>query len=258
MPPQSSVKPEWPARIGQLLRKHKLTQAALAKRLGVSTATVSRWMKGSHEPTGEAYISLGNLAGSPEDIYFWERAGINTSRLSGANSRVATSSIATRLSDFKLISGHNLSSKGLENTASAVVIPLLNVTCYADPVPPEECVHLSEAEIEEIITAPLAWCPHPNGMICLHVSGDSMSPLISDNSVVAIDMQIHERKALDGKIVLASHRDLGFKVAHLQRLPSVDILVSANRKYLPVDISNDSQWKIIGQVLWWMSKDPHA
>lgn len=45
------LQPEWPARIAQLLRKHRLTQAALAERLGVSSATVSRWMKGTHEPT---------------------------------------------------------------------------------------------------------------------------------------------------------------------------------------------------------------
>lgn len=258
MPHQTPPRPEWPARIAQLLRKHRLTQAELAKRLGVSTATVSRWMRGSHEPTGETYISLGNLAGSPEDIYFWERAGINTTNFPETSSRIASSSIATRLSDFKLVSGHNLSQKALQNRADVVAIPLLNVTCYADPIPPEESVHLSEAKIEEIIAAPLAWCPHPTGMICLHVFGDSMLPLISSNSVVTVDMHVSNRKDLSGKIVLASHRDLGFKVARLQLLPTVDILVSTNHKYLPVDITSDPQWKIVGQVIWWISKDSEA
>jgi len=258
MLPHFNVKPEWPARIAQLLRKQRLTQAALAERLGVSGATVSRWMKGTHEPTGEAYISLGNLAGSPEDLYFWERAGINTASYPQSSSRVAVSSIRVRLSDFKFVSGHRLSSKIVANKANAVAIPLLNVTAYGDPVPPERHVHLSEATVEEVLMAPLGWCPHPSGMICMHLAGDSMLPLIPPKAVIAVDMHVTDRATLSGKIVLASHRDLGFKVARLQRLPSADILISANHKYLPIDITDDSKWKIAGHVLWWVSKDPEA
>ena len=136
------IKPEWPARIARVLAKHRLTQATLAQRLGVSSATVSRWMKGTHEPTGEAYVSLGNLAGSPEDVYFWERAGINIASFPETSSRVAVSSIKVKLSDFKWISGHKLSSKAMANRASAVAIPLLNITAYGDRVPPERHVHL--------------------------------------------------------------------------------------------------------------------
>jgi transcriptional regulator with XRE-family HTH domain len=252
------AKPEWSARIAQVLRKHQLTQAALAERLGVSSPTVSRWMNGTHEPTGEAYISLGNLAGPPEDIYFWERAGINTTGFPQTSSRVAGSSVRVKLTDFKFVFGPKLSSKTLVNKANAVAIPLLNVTAYGDPVPPERHIHMSEATIEEVLVAPLSWCPHPGGMICMHVAGDSMLPLIPPNAVIAIDMQVTDRAALWRKVVLVSHRDLGFKVARLQRLPSADILVSANPKYLPIDMTDDSKWKIAGQVLWWVSKDPEA
>lgn len=85
-----------------------------------------------------------------------------------------------------------------------------------------------------------------------------MLPLIPPKAVIAVDMQVTDRAALSGKIVLASHRDLGFKVARLQRLPSADILVSANHKYVPIDITDDSKWKIAGQVLWWVTKDPEV
>lgn len=250
------LQPEWPARIAQLLRKHRLTQAALAERLGVSSATVSRWMKGTHEPTGEAYVSLGNLAGSPEDAYFWERAGINTGSFPGFSSRILASSVKVKLTDFKFVSGYKLSRKMVANRANMVAIPLLNITAYGDELPPERHVPLSEATIEEVLTAPLEWCPHPGNMICMHVSGDSMLPLITPEAVIAIDTHAVDRGTLLGKIVLASHRDLGFKIARLQRLPSADILVSANHKYLPIDITADSKWKIVGQVLWWVSKDP--
>jgi transcriptional regulator with XRE-family HTH domain len=256
MPAHPKFKPEWPARIAQLLRKQGLTQAALAERLGVSSATVSRWMKGTHEPTGEAYVSLGNLAGSPEDVYFWERAGINTGGLPGSSSRILASSVRVKLTDFKFVFGAKLSRKMVANRANAVAIPLLNVTAYGDEVPPEKHVRLSEAFIEEVLTAPLEWCPHPGNMICMHVAGDSMLPLIAPNAVIAVDMHVADRGTLLGKIVLATHRDHGFKIARLQRLPSADVLVSANHKYSPIDITADSKWKIVGQVLWWVSKDP--
>jgi phage repressor protein C with HTH and peptisase S24 domain len=92
----------------------------------------------------------------------------------------------------------------------------------------------------------------------MHVAGDSMLPLIVPKAVIAIDMHVTDRAILSGKIVLVSHRDLGFKIARLQRLPSADILVSANPKYLPIDMTDDSKWKVAGQVLWWISKDPGA
>lgn len=258
MPAHVKLKPEWPTRIAQLLRKHTLTQAALAERLGVSPANVSRRMKGTHEPTGEAYVSLGNLAGSPEDVYFWERAGIKPGSFPGISSRILASSVRVKLSDFKFVFGQKLSRKMLANKANAVAIPLLNVTAYGDEVPPEQHVHLSEATIEEVLTAPLEWCPHPSSMICMHAAGDSMLPLIAPNAVVAVDIHVADRTALLGKIVLVSHRDLGFKIARLQRLPSADVLISANHKYLPIDITADSKWKIVGQVLWWVSRDPEV
>ena len=256
MCPHFKAKPEWPIRIARLLRKHRLTQAALAERLGVSSATVSRWMKGTHEPTGEAYVSLGNLAGSPEDVYFWERAGINTASFPETSSRFPVSSVKVRLTDFKFVSGHKLSSKVVANKANAVAIPLLNVTAYGDEVPPERHVHLSEATIEEVLMAPLSWCPHPSSIICVHAGGDSMLPLIPPKALIAVNMHVTDRATLSGRIVLASHRDLGFKVARLERLPSADILVSANHKYAPLDIKDDPKWKIVGQVLWWVSRDP--
>jgi SOS-response transcriptional repressor LexA len=213
-------------------------------------------MKGTHEPTAEAYVSLGNLAGSPEDVYFWERAGINTASFPGSGSRALASSVRVKLTDFRLISGDKVSSELMTPKANAVAIPLLNVTAYGDEVPPKRHVHLSEATIEEVLTAPLEWCPHPGRTICMHLAGDSMLPLIAPNAVVAIDTHITDRTNLIGKIVLAAHRNTGFKIARLLRLPSADILASANTKYLPIDITADSKWKIIGQVLWWVSKDP--
>ncbi len=245
---------EWSDRIRQLLKELKLTQAGLADRLGVSPATVSRWLGGKNEPTAETYVALGNLAGRPDGAYFWERAGIDTSELPDASLRQTLSSIRATLEDFNLITTKKV-SQHLSGKANAVAIPLMNVSAFGDRIPPHENVRLSQAKVEDVLLAPLAWCPHPENMISVHVAGDSMFPVIPSGSILFVDTAVTERSQLNEKLVVVAHRDLGFKVARLQRLAGSDLLVSANPKYLPLDVSNATKWKIFGEVLWWISKD---
>jgi transcriptional regulator with XRE-family HTH domain len=251
-----SVQPEWSTRIKRLLKKHGLSQSDLAGRLGVSPATMTRWIQGSHEPTSAAYVAMGNLAGAPEGIYFWERAGIDPQKFPDMNFRISVSSMQVNLKDFNIVTTKKLSSKVITEDATAVVLPLLNLIAYGDRVPPKPHETLAQAEVDDVLMAPLRWCPHPESMISMRVAGDSMAPIIPPDAIIAVDTAVTERGDLDGKIALFSHRDLGFKVARLQRLPASDILVSANHKCLPVDVSDQSKWKAIGAVLWWVSQDP--
>jgi transcriptional regulator with XRE-family HTH domain len=246
--------PEWSERILRLVEELKLTQAALADRLGVSPATVSRWIQGKIEPTAEGYVSLGNLARRTEGLYFWERAGIDISNFPDASLRKAASSLQVSLRDFALIGSRKVSQQ-LEGKGTAVAIPLLNVAAYGDRVPPTENVSLSSAEVEEVLLAPLDWCPNPEHMMSMHLVGDSMTPAISHGSILFVDTAETDRDKLNQKLVVAAHRDLGFKVARLQRLSGADLLISANHHYLPLDVSNASKWKMFGQVLWWVSRD---
>lgn len=245
---------EWSDRLRLLLKELKVTQAGLAERLGVSPATVSRWLAGKNEPTAETYVALGNLAGRPAGDYFWERAGIDTSELPDANMRQALSSMRISLENFNLIAGKQI-SQHISGAESAVAIPLMDVTAFGDPVPPHENVRLSQAKMEEVLLAPLSWCNHPENMLSMHVAGDSMYPTIPAGSILFVDTASTERENLNERLVVVSHRDLGFKVARFQRLAGSDLLVSANPKYLPLDVSNATKWKIFGEVLWWISKD---
>jgi SOS-response transcriptional repressor LexA len=245
---------EWSERILRLATELGLTQAGLAERLGVSPATVSRWIQGKYEPTAEGYVALGNLAQRTDGIYFWERAGVDTSAFPEASFRRAQSSLKVNLHDFTVISGRKV-SKLLPGKSGAVAIPLLNLAAYGDPIPPSENVSLSEVEVQEVLLAPLSWCPHPEHMISMHLAGDSMVPTISPGSILFVDTAANDRDFLNQKITVVSHRDLGFKVARLQRLTNSDLLVSSNHKYVPLDISNASRWKIFGEVLWWVSRD---
>jgi phage repressor protein C with HTH and peptisase S24 domain len=92
-------------------------------------------------------------------------------------------------------------------------------------------------------------------MISMHLAGDSMYPVISPGSIIFVDTAATDRDRLHQRLTVVAHRDLGFKVARLQRLAGSDLMVSANHKYAPLDVSNASKWKVFGEVLWWVSKD---
>lgn len=257
MPAQKANSVEWADRIRRLLAELKLSQAELAERLGTSPPTVSRWLKGRHEPTAEGYVALGNLAGQPDGMYFWERAGIDITGLSDAGLRPVAGSLRVHLRDFKLIAAKKF-SKLLPGKGTGVAIPLLDVTAYGDRIPPHEKVSLSEVDVEEILIAPLSWCPHPEQMVSIHLDGDSMLPVIPPGSILFVDSAMKERERLHQRIAVVAHRDLGFKVARFQHISGSDFLVSANYKYPPLEVSNASKWRIFGEVLWWISRDSQA
>lgn len=247
---------EWSERIQRLLRQLKMTQSGLAERLGVSPATVSRWIQGKHEPTAQTWVALGNMARPPEGIYFWERAGMDLSRLTGANLRASSWSVPAGPDGIPVTQSEKIPEQMKVRAAAA--IPLLNVVAWGDVVPPRQNISLSEAKVEEVILAPIDWCPHPENMIGMHVHGDSMVPLITPHSIIFVDCASTDRERLHQKLSVVSHRDLGFKVARLQHISGSDFLVSANYRYAPLDISNASKWKVLGEVLWWVSRDSEA
>jgi hypothetical protein len=55
----------------------KLTQGELGRRLKTSAMAVFRWERGDSEPSPDAYICLGNIAGDPLCWFFGERAGLS-------------------------------------------------------------------------------------------------------------------------------------------------------------------------------------
>jgi phage repressor protein C with HTH and peptisase S24 domain len=82
-----------------------------------------------------------------------------------------------------------------------------------------------------------------------------MLPVIAPASIIFIDTAVTERDELDERLVVVSHKDHGFKVARFERVSGSDLIVSANHKYRPIDVGGTSRWKILGEVLWWISKD---
>ena len=73
----------------------------------------------------------------------------------------------------------------------------------------------ASAAAEEMIAAPAMWCPNPAETNCMRVKGTSMSPLINDGDIVAVDGSQTNPKKLNGKIVVGWHRMRGLSLARL-------------------------------------------
>ena len=244
--------PEWAARVRGLITQMGQSQEQIALRLGVSPATLSRWVNGRNEPTADRYVALGNLSKEEDRIYFWERAGIERFGAGGESMHGHESNLVS-VAAFHVVHQDRVST--LTGDEKLVAIPLLSVVAYADENVPDKLESLAGAAVQEVLTAPADWCPHPNGMIALRVHGDSMFPTIADGSIAVVDTESRDRDALNRKIVVVSHREAGIKVARLQRIGSVYLMVAANHRVLPIDVSNAAKWRVVGEVRWWISRD---
>jgi Helix-turn-helix len=107
-------------------KAHTKTQSGLAKELNTSGMAVSRWERGEAEPSAEAYIRLGHLAGDPLCWFFGGRAGLSTADLMrilpAARRRLRQGGIA----DVQVVHAGAVKVKSLKPT-NFVAIPVLPV-----------------------------------------------------------------------------------------------------------------------------------
>ncbi len=146
-----------------------------------------------------------------------------------------------------------IEKKPLLEKASLVVIPLLPVHAGTPGAQGDTC-DLTDIQPESVLAAPRDWCPNPPSTVCLQVRGDSMSPLILDGYIVAVDTSATENDDLVGQIVIAWHKEKGLLVSRLIRFDHMDALVSDRREYEAVSLTSSSDWRIVGKVLWWTGK----
>jgi phage repressor protein C with HTH and peptisase S24 domain len=68
-----------------------------------------------------------------------------------------------------------------------VAIPVLAAHAATHGGKGDQFLDLGEVPAQEMIAAPAVWCPHPARTTWLRVRGESMSPLINDDDIVAVD-----------------------------------------------------------------------
>jgi SOS-response transcriptional repressor LexA/DNA-binding XRE family transcriptional regulator len=246
--------PEWARKVLAFRRDRKLTQGALAEELSTSAMAVSRWERGQAEPSAEAYIRLGHLAGDPLCWFFWGRAGLDTADLMRvlpvARRRLRRGGIA----NIQIVHAGSVKRRSLK-LADFVAIPVLPIQAATLGERAEEVADFDQLKPEAIWAAPAEWCPNPANTVSLRVKGNSMSPLILEGYIIAVDTSDLSHNKLLGQIVVARNiEEKRLLVSRLIRFDHTDALVSDQREYLPVVLSPESRWRIVGRVLWWTGR----
>ncbi len=248
--------PEWTKPIRELRHKLQLSQEELGQRLHYSAMAVSRWERGEQEPTDRAYIELGNLSGDPTCWYFWGRAGLNNENLLRVMPVMRQRIQKSRFANFEIVTAGSGGSKKSSEKLQLVAIPVLKVVAAAHGEKGGHASSLVSGPVESMIAAPKDWCPNPTATSCLRVRGNSMTPTIPDGCVIAVDSSQNDHTRLDGKIVVAWHKDKGLTVSRFRRYDHTEILEPENHEYESITLSAMHRWKILAKVLWWVARAP--
>jgi len=251
---RNTSNPEWAAKIFELRSQLDLTQSAFGQRVHMSAMAISRWERGTQEPTGESYIGLGNLGGDPLCWYFWGRAGLRNEDLM----RVMPT-FSSRLNQAKVVRVQFVRAGGGNRKLKSpqlVAIPVLKCVASSLGEKESDTDMLHGSPVESMIAAPKDWCPNPAATTCLRVKGNSMNPLLYDGYILVADSSQTDPSKLDGKIVIAWHKDKGLTVSRLQAYDHTEVLRAENSAYESIVLNKKHAWKIVAKVLWWIGKAP--
>jgi SOS-response transcriptional repressor LexA/DNA-binding XRE family transcriptional regulator len=243
--------PEWSQKIANFRDSLKLSQSELGKRLGVSTMAVSRWERGMQEAPANIYIQLGKLAGDPLCWYFWGCAGLLTEDVMRVLPAAGRRLHEDRFPNLRVV---HAGGRKKSPAVDFVAVPLLPVHIGTPGEAGDKIVDLEQVRPETMLAAPIDWCPNPKSTICLRVKGNSMSPLILDGYIIAMDTLDLHRDRLLGQIVVASNPTKGLIVSRMIRFDHTDALVSDRRDYESISLASESRWRIVGKVLWWIGR----
>jgi hypothetical protein len=254
-----SAQPEWAKYVVRLRTGLALNQVEFGNSFHCSAMAVSRWERGVSEPPSHIYIEMGNLSGDPMCWYFWGRAGLSREDLLRVVPQMQERLRKVQWPHLEIVAaGGGAKRPKSSKKLQLVAIPLLKsvVVAHGEKGASETEDLLHDAPIESMVAAPRAWCPNPSTTSCLRVRGSSMSPLIHDGYIVAVDSAQTEVAELNGKIVIAWHRDKGLTVSRLNRFDHTIVLQSENANYESITLSGKQKWKVVARVLWWIGKAP--
>ena len=250
------ILPDWADRVEKLRRRMNLSQSGLGQRLQYSGMAVSRWERGLQEPPADSYIKLGELAGAPDCWYFWDRAGLKKSNVLRVRTENRKLFPKSTFPDFDIVFAGSGTRTRSNKKTRLVAIPLLGVHAGTHGEKGAKTLDLNKIPPVDMIAAPAAWCPHPDLTSCLRVKGNSMIPLIHDGDILAVDYSEVRHADLDGKIVVAWHKDKGLSVSRFRRYRGVEVLEAENRDYQSITLGSGRNWRIVGKILWWTRLAP--
>jgi len=160
------------------------------------------------------------------------------------------------VADFEVVRAGGGGRRLRPEKLQLVAIPALKAVAAAHGETGGHPSSLLVGPIESMIATPRDWCPNPAATSCLRVRGSSMTPLTPDGCIVAVDSSQTDHIKLNGKIVIAWHKDQGLTLSRFKHYNHTEILEPENHGYKSVTLSAQQRWKILAKVLCWIGKAP--
>lgn len=253
------VQVEWPTKIKHLRRGLGLSQEQLASRLAVTKKTVAEWEQGRQPLSPERTLQLARLAPRGQLRRWFTRHAL--ARIGadpylvldafrrGRRARPSQALPGTAELRVVALAGWSERFRALEGLDHYVAIPLLKDAAAAGS--PRE---VSDADIDGYALIHYPWCPNPGNYTCLRVRGDSMTPILHHDAIVAVDHSQCDPFALNHKMV-AAHHDGGVTIKWLERHPGGDLrLVPENKSYPTLRLPRTQENPVVGMVAWWWNR----
>lgn len=162
-------------RIKKFREDHYSSQKAFADALGMRQSVVSAWEIGDNIPSCEAWVKIGNIAGYPENIEFWERAGLRREAMAAAAKLLGKNIlIRPKEGDMVPIDRYRFTEKGMEKAGPAVPFAL-------------------------------EFIPDPVTTICLSLAQNSLGVVDAPTGLFILDRSIEgteDLRALLGRVVM--------------------------------------------------------
>lgn len=107
--------------IAALMNAKSLVQAGLAHEIGVSPSRISEYLAGNRSPSSNVLWKLGKLAPFPQNLWFWEQAGLSKEEISAAARRIGESHLV-RPEEGHMVEVGALEGDGVEEESKKTIL----------------------------------------------------------------------------------------------------------------------------------------
>jgi SOS-response transcriptional repressor LexA len=198
-------------------------QSELADACGVTQTQISRWEHAQDRPGATSMAKLAQMSTESDRDWWLAEAGLSS------------------LTPIEVSVG-----------AEVRLIPLLR-----DPAAAGTPRAIDENAVERQIPFPSDWLPPGGKIYALKIMGDSMSPMISPDTIVLVDVAQRDAEKLVGRMVAAREGD-GVTIKWLRKDQDIYMLVPqyASLRHPVRIIRPEGDFSIVGVVVKWIGEPP--
>ena len=250
----------WPNKIRQLRSTLQLSQDGLARRLHVTKKTVAEWEQARQPPSPARALELARLI-EPGGLRRWfiefalQRIGADTPMVLDALRPALSGPPVTqgplRSPELRIVTTADAEERfrALEGLDHYVPLPVLSDAAAAGAP-----ATISDDDVDGYALIQYAWCPNPENFTCVRVRGDSMTPILHDGALVAVDHSQRDPRRLRNKMVAARVED-GVTIKWLENTPAGGLRLAAeNKDYPALELPRTHENPVIGLVAWWWNR----